>query len=104
MPLVASVMTCSSLGVPSAWVPVTTVSQARAGLPVAAQITLRADEAAGALASEAATADRLTVVAATAGVVVGTDIRASVALVVERAPLFLFWCTTRSPPRTGRPL
>src|ERR1044072_8781914 len=41
LPLSASVMTCSRFGVPSFWTPPMTVSYARTGLPVAAQITLR---------------------------------------------------------------
>src|SRR5690606_26703833 len=40
-PVVASVTTCSSCGVPSCWRPPTTVSYATTGLPSAAQITLR---------------------------------------------------------------
>ena len=54
LPVAASVMTCSSLGVPSSWRPLTTVSQARSGLPVAAQTTLRAPSAAVFVASASA--------------------------------------------------
>jgi hypothetical protein len=56
---------------------------------VAAQMTLRTSSALADLPA-----------AAMGGIVPRTDIGASVALVVERAPFF-FWCTTRSPPRTG---
>ncbi len=47
LPVMASVMTCSRLGVPSSWKPPITVSQASFGVPVPAQITLRALSAAG---------------------------------------------------------
>ncbi len=105
-PVLASVMTCSSLGVPSFWTPVTTVSYARTGLPEAAQITLRGASLASALvffsAAEADSALFLALAAGWAASVVDTAILACVALSTVRVPFFFSW-TTRSPPRTGRP-
>ncbi len=105
-PVAASVMTCSSLGVPSGWTPLTTVSYARTGLPVAAQTTLRGAASALVfaffLALDAASALFLAAAGASRASVPDTAIVASVALVTLRAPLF-FTCTTRSPPSTGSP-
>ncbi len=86
LPVVASVMMCSRLGVPSFCTPSRTVSKARAGLPSPAQTTLRALAAAFSF-----------------GCVDGTDMRASVALSTPLDfPSAAVW-VTRSPPRTGRP-
>ncbi|GAA2411610.1 hypothetical protein GCM10010420_45740 [Streptomyces glaucosporus] len=105
-PVAASVTTWSSLGVPSSWTPVTRVSQARTGLPSAAQTTLRGAFSASAPAVSCAVAafraDFSAAVADTSAVVLATLMRAEVALVTPRAPSFFSW-TTRSPPRTGRP-
>ncbi len=106
LPVAASVMTCSLLGVPSFWTPVTTVSYARTGLPAAAQTTLRGAAEALVLVSFSAAAARSALFFAAEGEraadVLATDIAALVALVTLCLPL-LAWCTTRSPPRTGSP-
>ncbi len=104
LPVVASVTTCSSLGVPSACVPVTTVSQARTGLPVDAQTTFRGDLAFSpvVVSGAAFSAEPEAAEGATAASVLLTAIRALVALVTVRVPLAFSW-TTRSPPRTGSP-
>ncbi len=106
-PVVASVTTCSSCGVPSCWKPPTTVSYATVGLPSAAQITLR-----GALltsgflafsALAAASACRSALAAGTVALVVAGLMAARVALTTPAASPDFVVFTTRSPPRTGSP-
>ncbi len=106
-PLVASVITCSSCGVPSCWKPPTTVSYATTGLPLAAQITLRGSRLmSGLLASSAFPAARACCRAFAAGtavfVVAGlTAVRVAFTTAAVSSAFVL--STTRSPPRTGRP-
>ncbi len=102
-PVVASVTTCSLLGVPSFWTPATTVSHARRGLLSAAQTTRR-----GAVSTEAfdsaASAVAWPLAAASFGVVerpFSDAVEARSTPLVE--PLAAWW-TTMSPPRTGSPL
>lgn len=105
LPEVASVMTWSSLGVPSSWVPPTTDSQASTGSTPAAQTTSRgAPSTAGRVASAFfATASALwaAVEEVTRAVVVATLRPALLASDTVERPFLT--CTTRSPPRTGRP-
>ncbi len=107
LPVSASVMTCSWLGVPSFWKPPTTVSYARTGAPLAAQITLRGALSEAALSPETAleTFSALCCAAfgATFGVSDATLMVAFVDLVTSLTLPFLAWCTTRSPPSTGSP-
>ncbi len=106
-PVVASVMTCSSLGVPSSWSPPTTVSYASSGLPSATQTTLRGAFAASVFFDPSACADLTAFASAAAGftfaVVPATLIWERTALVTPLSVPPLLSCTTRSPPRTGSP-
>ncbi len=106
-PVVASVTTCSSCGVPSCWKPPTTVSYATTGLPFAAQITLRGSRLmSGLLASSAlpaVSACRRAFAAGTAAFVVAGSIAARVAFTTDAVASAFVLSTTRSPPSTGRP-
>jgi hypothetical protein len=105
-PVVASVITCSSEGVPSCCSPPTTVSQASTGFPEPAHTTLRTDSAVGASAPSAAA--RPTATASADSALLAAMVDATVMVEVEllvtplTVPFGAVW-TTRSPPRTGRP-
>ena len=105
-PVFASVMTCNWLGVPSSCRPPTTDSQASTGAPEAAQTTLREVSTAG-LVAPSAFARPIAKLSADAAdrvaVVLGTLMVALVALSAPFEVPSAAVCTTRSPPRTGRP-
>ncbi len=106
LPVFASVMTCSWLGVPSFWKPPTTVSYARTGLPEAAQTTFLGATAAACWAPKDFAVPWAACAAAFGaifGVVEATAIFALLALVVLLTAPPLARCTIRSPPRTGSP-
>ncbi len=109
LPVVASVITWSWLGVPSSWRPRITVSQASFGVPSPAQITLRALSVVGFSAFRDFAAFRALVSAAAlvkVAVVERTLIVRLLLKVVLTVPLATEAggvCTTRSPPRTGSP-
>ncbi len=72
-------------------------------MPAAAHTTLRAVAAVAFAVPAALSAVCFAAAGDTAAVVLGTDIRALVALLTPfSAPFFAVW-TTRSPPSTGRP-
>ncbi|MGX1404862.1 hypothetical protein RKD40_002475 [Streptomyces ambofaciens] len=105
-PVAASVITCSSFGVPSSWRPPTTVSYARTGVPFAAQITLRGARSASGCSAPAAFAADTACDSAFAAEIFGVTVAGLIALAVAFTTCSVFPAspaTTRSPPRTGRP-
>ncbi len=101
-PVLASVTTCSLLGVPSDSRPETTVSQASFGVPSAAHTTRRG-AVSTAEPSSAASAAAWAFGAARAGAVSTPARLASLALVTLLVAPFASWWTIRSPPSTGSP-
>ncbi len=116
-PVAASVTSSWLLGVPSARSPSTVVRYARRGLPSLAQTTssalpvwctaVRGDSSlSAATPTVACTAPVAWAAALSAGICglrLGRAICAPVALSTEVVEPSAFWCTTRSPPRTGSP-